>query len=289
MKRQHHGVPHRARHLALGGGQLLLFVVAVPAGGDVLRSAADQPNVVVVLRGTGLGKDFPVAPRAFQILGGRGIVAVNDGLQKAVGDIGGIGVDDPFGNVAGGARPVLQNDFAVSDDLGVGIRLVVISAVAEHLIGGGDLAPVDAVCHTAQRHRRVVAVLAGQRGHVQGLCQEVKRGVDRHQGIQNLRRHRVHRGLNGFFDGGHAAVLVRTTVVLRPLGAVFQRDVFVPNGRGIVDDIIVDRRRVNGDRLDGGAGLSGGIRGAVQNTVSLLFTASAHHGDRLAGVIHDKD
>ena len=270
---------------------------------------------MVVGGGAGLGGGLHLA---LGVDGGAGGAAGGqDALQQPVHDHGGAGLDGLGVHHVDG---VVQNDLAGDGVLhdGVEVRGHIFAAVAEHLVGGGELHQADALGEAAQHHGAVVRVRFGEVGHAQGVVGEAVHIV-----LAHPLAHPHRDGVLGFGDGGvdgdqgavaEALIVFGPVlpdvgvcqhlggVVLKHFGAVLRvgrtqlllddlAHAHIGQGGGVVDEAGVDAQGIGRQRLHGGthrplgAAVLGGHR-AVEPQVGGLFAKATHQRQHLAGIIH---
>ena len=271
-------------------GQLRLHVgVAVPDARHAEGGGPHEPQVVLVVGGAGLAEDL--GGQVAEDAGSRTPGPVDGPLEQLVHHGGVIHGHDLLPGVGLGA--VVQDHIAVVIlHIGVGVGLVVHAAVGEDLVGGGELPHGDAVGQAAQGHRRQVGVtLRVQGGEVQLVGHPVKHRL----GGELLGQPR-RRGVLGLLDGPvhvHAAGVVQAVVggaLLRAALAVVAGDGDVVEHRAVGDGARVDAQGIGPHRLDGRAGLPGGLGGVVVQQPAAALVAGADDRHHLAGVgVHHKE
>ena len=268
---------------------LLGVVVAAPHDARIIGRVAGKPAVEVARRGAGLAGDRHAA----QLGGGAG--TVRDRVFQHVGDIPGRDV------LHGDMRllRVVENHFLARGvhDLRVGSGLAVDALVGKRRVGRRHRAHRHAVRQAAHRHRRQINVgihravaadvFRDQRGQAHLLLGEVVAEIGR-QLRRNLDGDGVERFRHGLADGDKAAI--GGVGILGPVIGICKGIGRVVIDRRRRDDPCFEGRRVDGDRLDGGAGRQQALRGPVEGQAALLLPDAAGHGDHVAGfVVHDDD
>ena len=260
----------------MGGG-----IVAGPHASHRIGGAAHKPGVPVVIGGAGLAVDLPAgngSPPAGAVL------AVDRLFQELVHNSGVLAGKDLLRYVVG----VVQDAVAVVVvDIIIGIGFVVLAAVAENLIGGGDFPDGHAAVEAADGHgRQLRAVSLGvQVLEVEFFRQEVIDIGGAYQ-IGQLYSRRV-LGLADGLGYRHGAFRFPAGVVGAGLaGAKVVFKIFVLEEGGIVDHAHVHGGAVYADGLNGGTGLALGVGGIAEPQVAGFLFPGAHSGQYPAAVVH---
>ena len=213
MYTRHNLFPGNHSRIGTEFTEVLRRIVAKPASRRIIRRKADEIAILIVIGRTGLTGYRHGA----ELRGGTGTIgAGGNALEQVVEHSGALTGDHPVGN--GG---VFQDHSAVSClHTGVGIGLGIDTAVAEDLIGSGQ---VD-----VRKNPAVFRTALHQGGDAQLVLQEVEahlRGDD----LLQLDRNGVGRALDRDIDGDIAQV--GTIEVHRP-GALYT--VFCDGNGGIL-------------------------------------------------------
>lgn len=269
---------------------LLEVLVAVPDAADERRRAAHVPKVVDILRRTGLADLVEVA--AVNLIR-RGVGAAR-ALDRQVQELVHNRRVVERHRLLGLALLVIVDHVAVVIlDAVDRVRLVILAAVAEHLIGRGHFADADALVEAAERNAaEVVGVILRERRDMQLLGQKLEADHRRHL-VDELHHRRVQRFRQRAVHIRVAHVAGREIARAgRAVGEIVRQRLVLDDG-AVGDEIVLERRRVNADRLDRGAGRVGRRGDVVPAAVSVFFDIVAlcvHlvgvHGQNTPVILH---
>ena len=275
----HPGVVHRigdgitvgiVLDIAPGVG-LVAGIVTQPAYPHIVWGNAHEPLVYTVIGGAGLARHRDIA----QVRSRAGSFPAGHLLQQLIHHRRRFGADHPCRHGI-----LLQDHIAVGIlHPGVAVRLGTGAAVAEHLVGAGQLHQRHALGQGTQRHGAKAVVPGGQRVNIQRILQKII-GSGGTQLLGDLHRH----GIDGADQRGahrHKALKAVVLVLGHPQRLAVAHLIGVDHhlavlyDRRIGDNVIFDPQYIGGNGLDGGADLPGGIGSAVPDPVAVLAAVAA--------------
>ena len=249
---------------------LFLIFVAVPDAAHESGCAAHVPHVVAVFRRTGLA-DLVKVVAAHHVC--RGVCirirTVDRQVQKLIHNGRRIKRDCLLLAVI--LLVIVDHVAFVILNAVHGVRGVILAAVAENLVRAGHLAHGNTVRQTADGHAAdVVGVFLRKRRDVQVLREELVTYKRRHL-VDELCHRGVQRFRNGLIHIHRAGE--RTVKVVRTLAAVIKvvRQRLILQHGAVRDEIVLQRRRIHADGLNGRTRLVRGVRNVVLHAVAGLF------------------
>ena len=310
----HQGLPRHNTGTGLGLlltqrlGHIIGCIVAPPHGGNVVRRAAHEPQILFVAGGTGLAKGFHAVGVGITAAGGTH-AGVQHVLQQAVHHISGIRGQ---GLIAGGV--VLQIDIAVTvQHAGIQVRGGVL-AIVEDLERSCQRRGRNAMGLTAHDHlRQTHIVYRVQRVQLQGVVHKIEDVACAHQ-ITHTHRNGVQRAGQTVPQRHITVVAVVAAIVAGPAApcvgisaqllvgkahqAVLAAVILIADhhillliqGRvvehgGPVHQTILYTQCIRTDRLDGRTRLTSDTVGTVQREALVLFAQTTHNGDHIAVIV----